>query len=68
MMHQSVNGRDGHHRVSKDTIPITKRLVGGNQQTFALIAMSNQFKQHRGFRFGLFDVTQIVHHHQIITV
>lgn len=68
MVYQSVNRRHRHHRISKDAVPVAKRLVGGNHQAFALIAMSNEFKQHRGFRLALFDIAQVVNHQQIVTV
>lgn len=62
MMHQSVNRCDRHHRISKDTVPLTERLIGCNHQALALIAMCNQLKQHTGFCLTLLDIAQVVNH------
>lgn len=67
-MHQSIDGSNGHHRVSKDRIPLTEGLVGGNEQTFTLIAMGNEFKQYGGFRLRLFDIAQVVQNNQVKAV
>ena len=67
-MHQPINSGDGHHRVSKNRIPLTERLVGSNEQTLTLIAMGNEFKQHAGFRFRLFDIAQVVKNEQVKAV
>jgi hypothetical protein len=68
MMDQSVNCRDRHHVVGKDLMPLAKGLVGRNQQTFALIAMGNEFKEDGGFGFGLFDIAEVIHNQQVEAV
>lgn len=50
MVDQAVNGGNGHHRIGKDALPLTKRLIRRDQEALALIAVGNEFKQHRGFR------------------
>jgi len=60
MMHQAVDGSNGHHGVSKDGIPLAEGLMSGDKQTAPLVAMSNEFKEYRGFGLRLFDVAQII--------
>ena len=45
MVHQSIDGGDGHHVIGKNRIPLAEGLIGGDQEAFALIAMGNKFKE-----------------------
>jgi len=65
---QSVNGGDRHHVVGKDLMPLAKGLIGGDEQAFAFITMGNEFKEDRGFGFGLFDIAEVIHNQQVEAV
>ena len=52
MMHEAVNGSDGHHGIRKDTVPLAGSLIGGDEQALTLVAMSNELKENRGFRLS----------------
>ena len=45
-MHQPVHRCDGHRPSGEDLIPGRERLVGGDQQRTAFVAVADQFKQH----------------------
>lgn len=65
---QPVNGRHGHYAVGKDLIPITERMVGGDDQAFCLIAMGDKLKEHMGFRLALFDIANVIENKNRIPV
>ncbi len=65
MVYEPVDSGDSHHGIGKDGIPLTERLVGGDQQALAFVAMSNQFEENGSFGLRLFDVAKIVNHEQI---
>ena len=68
MVHQPVNGGNGHHRVGKDSIPLTKGLIRRDHHTLSFIAMGNEFKQNRGFHIRFFDIAEIVNDEEIVAV
>ena len=68
MMNQPVDGGHGHHGIGEDVIPLTKRLISGNQEAVALVAMSNELKEDRGFRLRLFDIAEVIDNQQIKAV
>jgi hypothetical protein len=43
-MHQPVHRRDGHRAAGEDLIPGRERLIGGDQQRSALVAVADQLK------------------------
>ena len=44
-MDNAVDGSYRHQCIREDLIPVAKRLVRGNDQAAAFIAMSNKLKQ-----------------------
>lgn len=64
-MNQAVNRCDGHHGIRKDLLPLTKGLIGGNQEAFTLVAMGDKFKQDSGFGFRFADIANIINQEQI---
>ena len=46
MVYQSVNSCDRRHRVGKNAVPLAEGLISSDEQTFALIAMSNEFEEN----------------------
>ncbi len=67
-MNQAVDGGDGHHGIGEDVIPLTKGLIGGNQETVALVAMGNELKEDRGFSLRLFDIAEVINNQQVKAV
>lgn len=60
MMNEAIYCCDRHHRVAENLIPLTKGLISSDEQAATLIAVSNEFKQHRGFCLCLFDIAQVI--------
>src|SRR5512132_699887 len=48
VVHQSVDGGDGHRRIREDLYPGAERLVAGDDQRAPLVALGDQFEQHGG--------------------
>ena len=68
MVNEAVNGSNGHHGVAEDRLPLTKRLIGGDHDALALIAIGNEFKENGGFSFRLLDVAEVVNDDEVKTV
>ena len=68
MVNQPVDGGHGHHGIGEDVIPLTKGLIGGDEETVALVAMGNEFKEDRGFRLRLLDIAEIINNQQVKAV
>ncbi len=60
VMDESIYGRYCHYAVCKDLVPVTKGVVGGDDDTSGLIAVGNKFEEYMGFRLTLFDITNVV--------
>ena len=43
MVNQAIDSSDSHGRISKNGVPITKRLITGNQQTFNFSLKTNYY-------------------------
>jgi hypothetical protein len=68
MVNQSVNGGNGHDGVSKDVVPLTKGLIGGDDEASRFIAMGNEFKEDGGFSLRLFDIAEVIYQEEIKAV
>gem|GEM_PF-2578490 len=66
MMNQPVYCGNGHRGVGKDLVPVTKGMIGGNQQAQPLVTVGYQLKQDAGLRFRTLDVANIVYYQQAI--
>lgn len=64
-MNQAVNSCDSHHGIWENLLPLTKGLIGCNQEAFAFVTMSDEFKQDSGFGFGFADIANIIDQEQI---
>ena len=53
-------GRQGHGVVGEDLVPLSERLVGGDQQRAVLVAVADQFEQHAGLGLIFGGVGKIV--------
>jgi hypothetical protein len=49
-------------------VPLAKGLIGSDEQAFAFITMGNEFKEDRGFGFGLFDIAEVIDNQQVEAV
>ena len=47
-VHQPVDGSDGHGGVGEDLVPLSDRLVGGDQQGALLVTRADQLEQDAG--------------------
>ena len=60
MMHPPVDGRGGGHRVFEDTVPLAEDEVAADQYTFALVAFSEEGKQHFHLIAVLLEITDVI--------
>ena len=68
VVHQPVHCRNGHGTCAEDVLPLAERLVRGNQQSPAFVAVHHQLEQHRGFGLVLTDVADVVNHQQGVAI
>ena len=61
-MNNAIDGCQRHGGVWEDSIPVAKRLVGGNQERSPLVAGTDELEENGGFRLILADVRKIVEH------
>ena len=67
-MDQAVDRGHGHRAVAEQAVPGAERLVRGYQQAVALVAVGDEFEQHRGFLGIGPDVADIVDYQQRVFV
>lgn len=65
MVNQSVYRRHRHHGIRENRIPLTKGLIGREQETSTLVTIGYQLKQHGRLRLRFLDVAQVIEHQQI---
>jgi hypothetical protein len=61
-------GCHGHGAAGEDLVPFPERLVGGHQRGFALVAVVDQLKQHRGLQLAAAHVGDVVDHQQGVAI
>ncbi len=64
VVHEPVDCGRGHRSVREDVVPVAKRLVVGHQQRLALIAVTDQLKQHRRLQLAAPHVGDVVNDQQ----
>src|SRR4029077_13089773 len=68
VVHQAVDGGDGHGGIGEDRIPGAEGLVCGDQQGPALVAGGDQLEDDGGLGLALLDVGQVVEDEQMVFV
>ena len=68
MVNETVNSSDSHHRITKNRLPFAEGLVSRDHDTFALIAIGNEFKKNGGFGLGFLDIAEIINEQEVETV
>ena len=67
-MYEPVDSCDGHGGIGEQRIPVFERLIGGDDEAEPFIPVSNEFEQHTGFLFCLFNVTDIVNDKHLVFI
>lgn len=62
-MDQPVGGSHCHRFIHEDAAPRAERMIAGDHQTAALIAMRDQLEQHFRFCIIAFDIPEVVYHY-----
>jgi hypothetical protein len=60
MMHQPVDGRGGGHKVFEDAVPLAETRLLLKSHTFALVAFSEEGKQHLHLLMVLLEITDVI--------
>ena len=68
MVNEPVNRRDRHHGITKNGMPLTKRLISRDHDAFALIAIGNEFKEDGGFGLRLLDIAKVINEQEVEAV
>lgn len=68
VVHQPVHRRHRHRPAGEDVVPLAERLIAGDQQGFAFVAVADQFKQHRGLQLAAAHVGDVVDHQQGVAI
>lgn len=55
-------------RLRDDVVPLAERLIAGQQQGPAFVAVHHQLKKHRGLRLVLADVANVVNDQQGVAI
>lgn len=67
-MDQPVGCCHRHCFIHEDTAPRDERMVAGDNQTAALIAMGYQLEQHARFSVVAFDIPQVIYHFHPVAI
>ena len=65
MVHESIDGGHGRHRVFEDLVPLGEDQVGGDDHGFFLVALGEEVKEHFHLLAGLLDVADVVDDHGV---
>ena len=68
VMHQPVNGSQGHGWIGEELIPVTEGLIGGDEGRAQFVARTDQFKQDAGFGLVFGDVGEVIEDQQMVLV
>ena len=60
VVHEAIDGGEGHGLIGEDFPPIAEGLIGGDKKGSAFIASADQFEQHAGFGLILGYIGYIV--------
>ena len=60
MVDEPVDGRDGNRGIWKHLVPFAERLIAGDDEAFAFIALGNEFEQDGGFGLIFADIAEII--------
>jgi hypothetical protein len=55
VVHQAVDGGDGHHLIGEDPLPLGEGLVGRDDQAPGLVAAGDELEQDLGFLLRFFS-------------
>jgi hypothetical protein len=68
VVHEAIDGSDGHGRIGEHGVPLREWLVRGDQHAATLVPAADEFEQDRGFGLILPDIGQVVEHQQVVAV
>lgn len=68
MVDQTVNCGDEHGVIWKDSIPVCKGLIGGDQHGTSFVTCADQLEQDRGLGVILVYLGQIIKDQQMVFV
>ena len=68
MVHQPVDGGQGHRRVGEDAVPIAEGLICCDGDGASFVSGADQFKQDAGFGLVLGDVGEVIENDQVVFV
>ena len=65
MVHDAIDGQEGHGGIGEDLTPLAEGLVGGDQQRSTLIACAYQLEQDARLRLVLGEIGDVVEDQQV---
>ena len=68
VVHQPVDGGQGHGRVWEDAVPIAEGLICRDGDGSSFISGTDQFKQDAGFGLVLGDVGEVIEDYELVLV
>ena len=68
MVHQPVDGGQGHRGVGEDAVPIAEGLICCDGDGASLVSRADQFKQDAGFGVVLGNVGEVIENDQMVFV
>jgi hypothetical protein len=68
MVHEPVDGSQGHGRVWEDAVPIAEGLICRDGDGAAFVSGADQLKEDAGFGLVLGDVGEVIENDQVVFV
>lgn len=60
VVNEAIDGAERHSRIREAPVPLSKRLIGGDQHGTPLVASADELDQHPGLGLLLGDVDKII--------
>jgi len=68
VVNEAINGSERHSLIGKNLVPLSKRLIGGNQDRAMFVSAADQLEQNRGLGLILGDVGDIIEDEQVVAI